>query len=71
LFRTRIRATSQGFGYNFGRIIAAVGVLQLPVVMRELNVDWQGACTAMSVIYVVGLGLIWLAPETKGKPLPE
>ncbi|HKB03857.1 MAG TPA: MFS transporter [Gemmataceae bacterium] len=71
LFRTRIRATSQGFGYNFGRIIAAVGVLQLPVVMRQLNVGWQGACTAMSVIYLVGLGLIWLAPETKGKPLPE
>jgi MFS transporter, SHS family, sialic acid transporter len=71
LFRTRIRATSQGFGYNFGRIIAAVGVLQLPVVMRQLNDSWQEACTAMSVIYLVGLGLIWLAPETKGKPLPE
>ncbi|MBO0699103.1 MAG: MFS transporter [Zavarzinella sp.] len=71
LFRTRIRATSQGFGYNFGRIIAAVGVLQLPVVMRHLNESWQEACTAMSLIYLVGIGLIWLAPETKGKPLPE
>ena len=70
LFRTKVRATAQGFGFNFGRILAAIGVLQLPVVMRELDVGWQGACTAMSAIYIVGLGLIWLAPETKGRPLP-
>jgi MFS transporter, SHS family, sialic acid transporter len=70
LFRTKVRATGQGFGFNFGRIIAAVGVLQLPVVMKQLNVGWQGACTAMSLVYLIGLGLIWLAPETKGRPLP-
>jgi MFS family permease len=70
LFRTKVRATGQGFGYNFGRIIAAVGVLQLPVVMKQLDVGWQGACTAMSAIYLVGLAIIWLAPETKGRPLP-
>ena len=70
LFRTKVRATGQGFGFNFGRIIAAVGVLQLPTVMTQLDVGWQGACTAMSAVYVVGLGLIWLAPETKGRPLP-
>ena len=70
LFRTNIRATGQGFGFNFGRVLAAIGVLQLPVVMKQFDVGWQGACTAMSLIYIVGLGLIWLAPETKGKPLP-
>lgn len=70
LFRTRIRATGQGFGFNFGRILAAIGVLQLPVVMKNLDVGWPGACTAMSAIYIVGLVLIWFAPETKGKPLP-
>ena len=70
LFRTKVRATGQGFGFNFGRIIAAVGVLQLPTVMEQLHVGWQGACTAMSAVYLVGLGLIWLAPETKGRPLP-
>ena len=29
LFPTSIRATGQGFGFNFGRVIAAIGVLQL------------------------------------------
>src|SRR5262249_47764598 len=33
LFPTRVRATGQGFGFNFGRIIAAIGVLQVPVLM--------------------------------------
>jgi hypothetical protein len=70
LFRTRVRATGQGFGFNFGRILAAIGVLQLPVVMEQMKVGWQGACTVMSAIYIVGLVLIWFAPETKGKPLP-
>jgi hypothetical protein len=27
--------------------------------------------TMLSGIYVVGMVLIWFAPETKGKPLPE
>ena len=25
----------------------------------------------LSLIYILGLLVIWLAPETKGKPLPE
>jgi hypothetical protein len=25
----------------------------------------------LSLIYLVGMGLIWLAPETRGQPLPE
>ena len=29
IFRTAVRATAQGFAFNFGRILAAIGVLQL------------------------------------------
>jgi hypothetical protein len=39
--------------------------------MKEFEVGWPEACTAMSLVYIVGLGLIWLAPETKGKALPS
>jgi MFS family permease len=74
LFPTRIRATGQGFGFNFGRIIAAIGVLQLGS-LKELMAPygWRLAevCSMLSVIYIVGMAIIWLAPETKGKPLPE
>jgi MFS family permease len=71
LFRTRVRATGQGFGFNFGRILAALGVLQLPNLMRAFGNSYPNACTTMGSIYLAGLFVIWLAPETRGKPLPD
>jgi MFS family permease len=82
LFRTRVRATGTGFGFNFGRILAAVGVLQTGNLVSLFQNDvyffgrtWAGgyplACTVVGLVYVVGVFLIWLAPETRGKPLPE
>jgi MFS family permease len=70
LFPTRVRATGQGFGFNFGRIIAAIGVLQVPVMMGTPP-DYARACSSLAFIYLAGLVVIWLAPETRGKPLPE
>jgi MFS family permease len=74
LFPTRVRATGQGFGFNFGRVIAAIGVLQLGN-LKELLAPygWQDrhVYSVLACVYVVGMALIWLAPETKGKPLPE
>jgi len=29
------------------------------------------ACSSMSLIYLVGMVIIWFAPETRGRPLPE
>ncbi len=71
LFRTRVRATGQGFSFNFGRILAAIGVMQLPAIMKLLGGGFSLACPALSLIYVVGFVLIWFAPETRGKPLPD
>jgi len=71
LFATRMRATGQGFGFNFGRVLAAIGVLQLPVIMKQFDVSYAQACPILSLVYIVGFVLIWFAPETKGKPLPE
>jgi SHS family sialic acid transporter-like MFS transporter len=72
LFRTRVRATGQGFSFNFGRVIAAIGTLQGGYLINEVyKGDYRTVCSVMSLIYVVGLLIIWLGPETKGKPLPE
>jgi MFS family permease len=82
LFRTNVRATGQGFGYNFGRILAAIGVLQTGNLMGLFTDDmviagitiphgYPLACSTMSLVYFVGMALIWLTPETRGKPLPE
>jgi MFS transporter, SHS family, sialic acid transporter len=74
LFPTRVRATGQGFGFNFGRVIAAIGVLQLGNLKGLFApYGWTDAqvYSLLAGIYVVGMAIIWLAPETKGKPLPE
>ncbi|MSQ97173.1 MAG: MFS transporter [Gemmataceae bacterium] len=70
IFPTAIRATGQGFGFNFGRILAAVGVLQLQTLQSAMD-GLPQACAALSFIYVVGIIVIWFVPETKGQPLPD
>ena len=71
LFPTRMRATGQGLSFNFGRVLAAVGALFMGQLVRILGGDYGSAIANITLIYVLGLVLIWFAPETKGKPLPE
>jgi MFS family permease len=72
LFPTRIRATGQGISYNFGRIIAGIGTLLLTGgLMERFKSDYAASLGATSLVYVVGLVLIWFAPETRGQPLPD
>jgi hypothetical protein len=73
LFPTRVRATGQGFSYNFGRIIAAGGVLSMGWLMSDqvFHGSYPRAGATISLIYAAGLFAVWLAPETRGKPLPE
>jgi MFS family permease len=70
LFPTRIRATGQGFCYNFGRSLAAVGVL-LTTFTIDVGGRYALASALVCLVYLVGLVLAWFIPETKGQPLPE
>jgi MFS family permease len=71
LFPTAVRATGQGFAFNFGRIIAAIGTLQTANLMIYFGGSFPKAASSLTVIYLVGMGIIWIGPETKGRPLPE
>lgn len=71
LFRTSVRATGQGFGFNFGRIIAASANLQMTNLLAAFDNDYSQACALVAGVYLAGLVLIAIAPETKGQPLPE
>ena len=71
LFPTSVRATGQGFAFNFGRIIAAIGGLQTATLMKAFDGSFPKAGSVMTVIYLIGLFIVWLGPETKGKELPE
>jgi hypothetical protein len=70
LFPTRVRATAQGAAFNAGRILAAGAALQMGVLMRAFDGSYARAGAIITLVYVVGLFAIWLAPETKGRPLP-
>lgn len=71
LFPTRVRATGQGLCYNFGRIFAAGGALFQGELVRRFNGSYAEAGAIVTLVYLLGMAVIWLAPETKGKPLPE
>jgi SHS family sialic acid transporter-like MFS transporter len=81
LFPTSIRATCQGFSFNFGRVLSAIGSLQtatltawfaIGVAPERIEIEaFPAAGATLAGIYIVGVFLIWLGPETKGKPLPS
>jgi hypothetical protein len=39
--------------------------------MAYYDNSYARAGATLTLIYLLGLILIWLAPETKGRPLPE
>ncbi|MEW5978674.1 MAG: MFS transporter [Acidobacteriota bacterium] len=76
LYPTRLRSSGVSFCYNVGRIVAALG----PFTFGYLNVafmnagfssPFRAAAIALASIYLVAVFVMPLAPETKGKPLPE
>jgi MFS family permease len=69
LFPTRLRASGASFGFNVGRLVGAAILL----VRGQLG-SWLGmrtAVVAMSGLFLVGLLLVGLAPETRGRDLVE
>lgn len=71
LFPTRLRAMGAGFTYNAGRILAAGGTLGAGGLVARFHGDFGRMCAVISLVYILGMVLIWFGPETKGKALPE
>ena len=71
LFPTRVRATGQGVCFNFGRLLAAVGAITQGQLVATYGGSYAKAGATVTLVYILGAVLIWFAPETKGRPLPE
>jgi hypothetical protein len=65
LFPTRVRATGQGVCYNTGRVLAAAGALAQSALVAEFQGSYARAGATVTLIYLVGAAVVWLAPETR------
>jgi MFS family permease len=76
LYPTRLRSTGTGFCYNVARYITALGPLtlgKLTLLYASLGhvMPLRPAAMTLATVYLVGVLILPLAPETRGKPLPE
>lgn len=69
LFPTRARSAGAGVSFNFGRILTGIAVLATGALMQFFNGDYAQIGRATSLIFVVGLFIIWFAPDTSKKQL--
>jgi MFS family permease len=69
LFPTRLRATGTGFCYNVARYLAILGPYTFGQLRAAFGIREAGAL--LSGVFLLGLAILSIAPETKGKPLPE
>jgi MFS family permease len=71
LFPTRLRGTGAGFCFNVGRILAAPMLFASGWLQKEWGLTLEGAASLLSLLFLLGAALVWLAPETRGTELPE
>ncbi|MBI4623490.1 MAG: MFS transporter [Verrucomicrobia bacterium] len=71
LFPTHIRATGQGFAYNIGRVLTGLGVLGAGVLAQAFHGDYRRAAMTMATVYLLGLIVIFFAPDTGGRMRPD
>jgi MFS family permease len=69
LFPTRLRATGSSFCFNLGRLLVAALLLARGALGSRLGL--RTAVVLMAGLFVVGLGLLTIAPETRGQRLPD
>jgi MFS family permease len=70
LFPTAIRATAQGFCYNFARFFSAVAPF-LTGALVSARGDFSSAITIVGTIYLAGIVVLIFARETRGRTLPD
>ena len=72
LFPTRLRSTGSGMCFNGGRLLAAPVLFWIVPWLKGIpHLDLRVAVMLVSLFYLLGLGILYFLPETKGQALPE
>ncbi len=70
MFPSHLRGAGSGFAFSFGRILGAAGPTLIGAVSASTG-SYPLAISLLSMIYVIGLPFIAMAPETAGQRLRE
>jgi MFS family permease len=70
LFPSKIRATGAGFGYNFARLLTAPIPIWTGMLILNFPKTPAIGIGLAALIYLIGMGALLVAPETKDQPLP-
>ena len=71
LFPTQARSTGAGVSFNFGRILAACGVLTAGILTAAFGGDYGKAGSVTTLVYALGMIVILFAPDTTRAKLKE
>jgi MFS family permease len=71
LFPTRLRSTGGGFCFNVGRLLAAPILFLSGWMQKDWGYTLGDAASLLSLLFLLGALLLLLAPETRGRDLPE
>jgi SHS family sialic acid transporter-like MFS transporter len=71
LFPTRVRATGAGVGFNFGRIVTAMTIFATGALSQFFKGDYAQIGRLTSLLFIVGMVVIWFAPDTSEKQLED
>lgn len=71
LFPTRVRASGNGVAMNFGRFATAIGVFVAGALFSKLGGSFPLVGAFGALIYALGMGAIWLAPDTSKTSLED
>ncbi len=71
LFPSHLRATGTGFCFNGGRLLAAPILILSGALKSWPGLDLRSAVCILSTLFALGLVVLCVLPETKGRPLPE
>jgi MFS transporter, SHS family, sialic acid transporter len=71
LFPTRHRATGAGVGFNFGRIVTAMTIFASGALMTLFEGKYEQIGRYTSLLFVLGMIVIWFAPDMRNKDLAD
>jgi len=71
LFPSRLRGTGGGFCFNLGRILAAPVLFLSAWMQQSMEISLEQTAVILSGFFLLGLVILWFAPETRGEELPE